>query len=45
MKKLFIDTIIVIDLLSRRELFYSEAAAPFSLADRNKIKISISSLT
>ncbi len=45
MKKLFIDTNIVIDLLSRRELYYEESAALFSLADRNIIKLSISSLT
>ena len=45
MKKLFIDTNIVIDLLSRRKPFYSESAALFTLADRNKIEISISSLT
>ncbi len=45
MKKLFIDTNIVIDLLSRRELYYEDSAALFSLADRNIIKLSISSLT
>ena len=45
MKKLFLDTNIVIDLLSRRDPYYKESAALFSLADRNKIEISISSLT
>jgi predicted nucleic acid-binding protein len=45
MKKLFIDTNIVIDLLSRREPFYDEAAALFSLADRKQIELSVSSLT
>jgi len=45
MKKLFIDTNIVIDLLSRREPFYEEAANLFSLADRKIIELSISSLT
>ncbi len=45
MKKLFIDTNIVIDLLSRRESFYQEAAQLFSLADKKKIKLSISALT
>ncbi len=45
MKKLFIDTNIVIDLLSRREPYYKESAALFSLADRKKIEISVSSLT
>ena len=45
MKKLFIDTNIVIDLLSRREPFYDESADLFSLADRKIIELNISSLT
>ena len=45
MKKLFIDTNIVIDLLSRREPFYEEAANLFSLADKKIIELGISSLT
>ncbi|MBK8807529.1 MAG: PIN domain-containing protein [Bacteroidales bacterium] len=45
MKKLFVDTNIVIDLLSRREPFFDEAAELFSLADRKQIEISVSSLT
>ena len=45
MKKLFIDTNIVIDLLSRREPFYDESANLFSLADRKIIELNISSLT
>ncbi len=45
MKELFIDTNIVIDLLSRRELFYDESANLFSLADKKIIKLSVSSLT
>ncbi|MDZ4682398.1 MAG: PIN domain-containing protein [Saprospiraceae bacterium] len=45
MKKLFIDTNIVIDLLGKREPFYEEAAKLFSLADRKKIKLIVSSLT
>ena len=45
MRKLFIDTNIVIDLLSRREPYYNESAELFSLADRKKIEISVSSLT
>ena len=45
MKKLFIDTNIVIDLLSRREPFYDESANLFSLADRRIIQLNISSLT
>ncbi len=45
MKKLFLDTNIVIDLLSRRTPFYAESAALFSLADRQQIELSTSSLT
>ena len=45
MKKLFVDTNIVIDLLSRREPYYDEAATLFSLADKNQVKLSVSSLT
>ncbi|MCD4734888.1 MAG: PIN domain-containing protein [Bacteroidales bacterium] len=45
MKKLFIDTNIVIDLLSRREPFYDGSANLFSLADRKIIELNISSLT
>ncbi len=45
MKKIFVDTNIVIDLLAKRELFYQDAAALFSLADKNQLEISVSSLT
>ena len=45
MKKIFLDTNIVIDLLSRRQPFYEEAADIFSLADKKKIELSVSSLT
>jgi len=45
MKKLFIDTNIVIDLLSRREPFYEEAAELFSFADKKQVELSVSSLT
>ena len=45
MKNLFIDTNIVIDLLSKREPFYEYAAKLFSLADKNKVKLAVSSLT
>jgi predicted nucleic acid-binding protein len=45
MKKLLVDTNIVIDLLSRREPFYEEAALLFSLADRKQIELAVSSLT
>ncbi len=36
MKKLLIDTNIIIDLLSRRENFYAEAASLFSLAQTSR---------
>ena len=45
MKKLFVDTNIVIDLLSRREPFFEESASLFSLADKKVIELSVSSLT
>lgn len=45
MKKVFVDTKLLIDLLSRREPFFEEAAELFSLGDNKIIKISISSLT
>ena len=45
MKKIFIDTNIVLDLLGQREPFYEDAAKLFSLADRGKIKLYVSSLT
>ena len=45
MKTLFIDTNIVIDLLAKREPFYEEAAKLFSLADKKKIDLTVSSLT
>lgn len=45
MKRLFIDTNIVIDLLSRREPFYEESANLFSLADQKIIELNISTLT
>jgi predicted nucleic acid-binding protein len=45
MKKLFVDTNIVIDLLSRREPFFEESAELFSLADKKQIELSASSLT
>lgn len=45
MRKLFIDTNIVIDLLSRRMPFYDGAANLFSMADKKLVEISISSLT
>lgn len=45
MTKVFLDTNIVIDLLSKREPFYNAAAGLFSLADKKKINLSVSSLS
>ncbi len=45
MEKVFVDTEIVLDLLSNREPFYIHAAYLFSEADKNKIKIFVSSLS
>ena len=44
MKKLFLDTNIILDLLGYRMPFYTEAAQLFSMADKKKVKLSISSL-
>lgn len=45
MSKLLIDTNIVLDLLAKREPFYNGAAQIFSLADKHKLKLTVSSLT
>ena len=45
MKKLFIDTNIVIDLLAQREPFYAESATLFTMADKKLLKLGVSSLT
>ena len=45
MKKILIDTNIVIDLLSKRKNFYEDAANLFSQADKKELKLAISSLT
>jgi len=45
MKRILIDTNIVIDLLSKRKDFYDDAANLFSLADKKELKLTISSLT
>jgi predicted nucleic acid-binding protein len=44
MKNLYLDTNIILDLLAQRMPFYSDAAKLFSLADKKKIKLSISAL-
>jgi predicted nucleic acid-binding protein len=45
MKKLLVDTNIVLDLLAKREPYYTASASLFSLADKRQIKLSVSSLT
>ncbi len=45
MNRLLIDTNIVIDLLSKRDKYYDEAADLFSRADKKELELAISSLT
>ena len=45
MKKLLVDTNIIIDLLAQREKFYEPAAKLFSLADQEKVELYVSSLS
>ncbi|MDP1744024.1 MAG: PIN domain-containing protein [Bacteroidota bacterium] len=45
MEKVFVDTDIVLDLLSNRESFYKHSAYLFSEADKGKTKIYVSSLS
>lgn len=45
MKRILIDTNIVIDLLSKRKGFYADAANLFSQADKKQLQLTISSLT
>lgn len=45
MSRLLIDTNIVIDLLSKRDKFYDEAADLFSRADKKELELTISALT
>jgi predicted nucleic acid-binding protein len=44
MRRLFLDTNIILDLLACRMPFYTEAAELFSLADKKKLTLSISAL-
>jgi predicted nucleic acid-binding protein len=44
MKRLLLDTNIVLDLLGQRMPFYTVASKLFSLADKKKIRLSISAL-
>lgn len=45
MDRLFVDTNIVLDLLAKRESFFEPAKLLFSRADKNEVKLYISSLT
>jgi len=45
MEKVFVDTDIILDLLSQREPFYNHAAYLFTDADKGKIQIFVSSLS
>jgi predicted nucleic acid-binding protein len=45
MKKILVDTNVIIDFLVNREPFFEDAVAIFSLAERKDIKIYISSLS
>ena len=45
MDKVLVDTNIVLDLLAKRELFLLEAQQLFTLADKNQVKLYVSSLT
>lgn len=45
MKKIFVDTNIVMDLLQKREIFYTDAQEIFTLADRKEAKLYVSALT
>jgi predicted nucleic acid-binding protein len=45
MKRIFVDTNIVIDLLERREQFFQEAQELFTLADKGDVKLYVSALT
>lgn len=45
MSRLLIDTNIVIDLLSKRDKFYDEAAELFSRADKKELELTITTLT
>ncbi|MDB4583592.1 PIN domain-containing protein [Draconibacterium sp.] len=45
MNNLLIDTNIILDLLAKRDPFYEGAVQIFSLADKNKLTLGISSLS
>ena len=45
MQKVFLDTNIIIDLLAKREPFFEDAQALFTLADQGSIELQISALS
>lgn len=45
MKRLLVDTNIILDLLAKREPFYKDAAILFSLADRGAVELFTSALS
>ncbi len=45
MNRLLVDNNIVIDLLAKRQPYYADAARLFSLADLQKVNLSVSALT
>jgi predicted nucleic acid-binding protein len=45
MRKIFLDTNIIVDLLAKRVPFYEDAAKLFSLADQHEIELSCSALS
>jgi predicted nucleic acid-binding protein len=45
MKRLLVDTNIILDLLAKRGSFFDSASKLFSLADQNKVELYISSLS
>ena len=45
MENVFVDTNIIIDLLAKRDLFYKDAQALFTLSDKKEIQLCISSLS
>ena len=45
MENVFVDTDVILDLLAKRQPYYEAAAILFSLADKGKIRIGVSSLS
>ncbi len=45
MKTIFVDTNVILDLLAKREPFYTDSGKVFSLADRGEIKLVVSTVS